>query len=125
MGCAFIMDGENKSFFNCSYTSFGNLRKFVAKKLGINLEEMEFFGGKKKWSDLPLTNIHLLFSFKDCSGDLDSRFVEKLAIGLSLFMDSCEPQEIFKNCGFLESDLRAFINGLRIASDLGRKVSIH
>lgn len=125
MGCAFIMEGENRSFFNCSYTSLNNLRKFVAKKIGIDLDEMEFFGGKKSWSTLELEPIHLFFAFKDCEGDLNSHFCGRLANGLSTFLENCDKQEIFRECGFLEIHVKEFINGLRRASDLNRTVSIH
>lgn len=125
MGCAFIMEGENRSFFNCSYTSLNNLRKFVAKKIGIDLEEMEFFGGKKSWSSLELDSIHLFFAFRDCEGDLNHHFCGRLANGLSSFLETCEKDELFRESSFLEIHLKDFINGLRRASDLGRTVSIH
>lgn len=125
MGCAFIIEGENQSFFNCSYTSFKNLREFVAKKIGITLSEMEFFGGKKRWVDTELDSIHLFFSFRDCEGDLDPHFCGKLARGLSEFLKNCEKDELFIGCNFLPKDLQAFIDGLRQAADLNRKISIH
>ena len=151
MGCAFLLDGDAEAFFSCSYRSFGQFRRYVAKLLGFDLTEMEGFGGEKKWTRDPVfEHIYFLFSFSDCDGTIPADVALLLGFALQeklrdvLDRISKEKSEwekgkrlVFKRTGLPEkmdtlekiglfkTDVDKFINGLISAGHRKRDVYIH
>ncbi len=63
-----------------SYIGFGIFRKVWAKHLGFDLNEMEGFGGDKKWTNEPIQSF---FNHSDCEGEIkveDCRKILKQAL---------------------------------------------
>lgn len=152
MGCAFLVDGDSEAFFSCSYKSFGHFRRYVAKMLGFDLNEMEGFGGEKKWNVDPVFDGHIyfLFSFSDCDGTipadvalllgfaLQGKFREELdkiskekvewEKGKRLVYQRSgmtEQLDMFDKIGLFKTDLDRFINGLINSGHRKRDIYIY
>ena len=67
---------EVYSFRAGSYSGFGKFREFLASAVGIDLLEMEGFGGQKKWEGTE--PLFFLLEHSDCDGLLHSFECKKL-----------------------------------------------
>jgi hypothetical protein len=152
MGCAFLAEGDNEAFFSCSYRSFGHFRRFVAKRLGFDLHEMEGYGGEKKWNVDPVFDGHIyfLFTFADCEGTIPADVALLLGTALSETLKDVrdfvasrnaewvkgkrasykmskvpEQMDMFDRTGLFKTDIDKFINGLINAGLRKRDVYIY
>lgn len=65
-----------------SYSTFARFREKVAAAIGINLSEMDGFGGTVKWESLPPDDLHLFLNHSDCDGSLSPRECALIALRL-------------------------------------------
>ena len=52
------------------YSTFHEFRLKLAKAINIDLDEMELFGGKTKWSDIPVNPINVFLMQPDNDGNM-------------------------------------------------------
>lgn len=71
-----------------AYSGFMRFRKRVAKSVGFDLDSMEGFGGKTKWSSLKPDPIHALLNHSDCDGHLTVTECKKVAPRLKEILSS-------------------------------------
>lgn len=63
--------------FGWSYRGFNSFRKRLAKEVGVELDEMNGFGGEKTWETVE-NPIALLLHHSDCEGFLSCYACEKI-----------------------------------------------
>lgn len=98
------------------YTSFYRWRTAVAKTIGINLDEMQGYGGEQEWPDHPLTP---LLNHSDCDGKLSSKECAQIAAGLQAIKDKL-PADIY-----LLKKTEQFIAGCLDAASAGESIKFH
>jgi len=64
-----------------SYSGFHRFRERLAQEVGLNLNEMQGFGGKKPWEGLE-DDIKILLSHSDCDGRMTPEECGKVATRL-------------------------------------------
>jgi hypothetical protein len=104
---------------NCwhgSYGSFGRWRKAVADAAGYgNLDAYEGFGGKKQWPDVDDDILAVLLSHSDCDGEILAKDCLPLAIRLERLIVLIKDER-------WQETTQQFVNGLRLAAELGENV---
>lgn len=53
-----------------SYSSFGSFRRALAEAVGIDLQEMQGFGGTKEWPSTESEPLVYLLNHSDCDGQI-------------------------------------------------------
>ena len=61
-----------------SYSSFNSFRHKLAKEVGIDLDEMDGFGGRKSWARVK-TPLKWLLNHSDCDGQITAKRCAKMA----------------------------------------------
>ena len=64
-----------------SYSGFDDFRQRLAREIGIELNEMEHFGGARPWSDV-VSDIVPLLNHSDCDGELSPEDCARVAPAL-------------------------------------------
>lgn len=101
------------------YSRFGDWRRWLAKQIGMNLNDMEGFGGDRKFSDFDHPVLPLL-NHSDCDGKLTTEECKRVAWGLDEIIHKAEQRgspeqyEIDKAKQFREGCLLAIENGEEI-----------
>ena len=109
--------------FNGPYSSFGNLRKWLAEKIGINLNDYAgYMGGGTK--DLTTIDHELmpLFNHSDCDGELSPQQCEQIAIGLDKVISTSDKDD------FLHSNYQKairFRDGCLLAASKNQSIEFH
>ena len=89
-------DNEYVSVGMCSYGGYALWRNSIADAKGIDLDEMEGYGGDIKWDDKPFP---LVFNHSDCDGYYCVEQIEALRKEIelikSLAIDNCNICEKF------------------------------
>jgi hypothetical protein len=99
-----------------SYGSFHVWRTAVAQAAGINLEEMQGFGGEKEWPDHPLTP---LLHHSDCDGKLTPQECTQIAAELVVI------QEKLPDDQWLRDKTAQFILGCIDAAGARESIKFH
>jgi hypothetical protein len=79
-----------------SYSGFSNFRRRVAKEIGIVLEEMDGFGGDRKWENIAIQrSIFRFLNHSDCDGTISADMCRKIAPELEkvLSFGDFDPEE--------------------------------
>lgn len=98
-----------------AYSRFHRWRVAVANAIGINIDEMEGFGGTKDWDqNHPLTP---LLHHSDCDGDLSVEECKRLIIGLTEIKDKLEPE--------WKERAEQFIKGCQDAIEADESIEFH
>lgn len=108
-----------------SYSYFHYWREAVCKAAGLGeLADYVGFGGDKAWPDPETDALVYLLSHSDCDGRIETRHCGKIADRL----DGALP-ELTRACpsegAWVVACARLWIDGLRLASDLGEDVEFH
>ena len=69
--------------FSGSYSSFNSWRKIIAWEMGIDLVQMEGFGGDKSWTPFENLDLYPLLNHEDCDGILTPSECSKIIRGLA------------------------------------------
>jgi hypothetical protein len=104
---------------NCwhgAYSSFSRWRKTVADAAGYgNLDDYEGFGGKKRWPDVEDDILVVLLHHSDCDGEIYSKDCLPLAIRLERLIVLIKDED-------WQETTQQFVDGLRLAAELGENV---
>lgn len=73
------------------YSSFGRWRKWLAKQIGFNLEEMQGYGGDRPFDEMD-HDIKPLLNHSDCDGELSPEECKQIANGLKQIIDKVSNQ---------------------------------
>jgi len=76
----------NVGFRAGSYSGFNAFRRKLAKCFGLELEEMQGFGGKKDWKRVD-KGIAVLLNHSDCEGTITPAKAQKLLTALLKYKD--------------------------------------
>ena len=81
-----------------TYSGFGRFRKRLAREIGIDLDEMDGFGGEKRWDGIQDPIVHLL-NHSDCEGCLPPDVCEVVAKRLRELASVFADEDWMKSAG--------------------------
>ena len=108
-----------------SYSTFHTWRRQLASLVGIDLEQMQGFGGTRPWTDLEPDILHVLLAHDDNGGPIAARHCGPLADRLADFVSRLPPDRPYPDDGTVPDDpplpdararTQRFVAGLRRAS---------
>lgn len=109
--------------------AFNDWRRKLAEALdiGLDLDKMEYYcANGMPWSSLPPDPLHILLTHSDCEGDIAVEHLIPIVDRLEELMPKLKEQD--QRCPGMPDFLTAvattekFIEGLRLAADLGENV---
>lgn len=105
------------------YSSFGNFRKKLAAHIGIDLLNMEGFGGTGEW-DLIEDDAKILLSHSDCDGEILPDDCKKLATRLREILPTLPEKD---KTGFysLYELTETFAKGCELAASKKESIEFH
>lgn len=105
-----------------SYGSFGAFRDLIAKKIGINLNDMQGFGGNKQWANVKDDLTHLL-NHSDCDGGIKPQHCKLIAKRLDEIVDTVTDHE--DETGYFREKMRTFSKGCKLAARKKQTLEFH
>lgn len=103
------------------YSSFGDFRKNLAKHLGINLLEMEGFGGDISFDTID-DDVKILLDHSDCDGNISPDDCKKLAVRLREIMKTLpKPAGDWNTYAHCER----FAKGCELAASKNESIDFH
>lgn len=102
------------------YSRFNSFRTELAKAIGVNLMEMEGFGGIVKFTSNEEEPLNILLNHSDCDGKIS----HKETLPLADRMREIVVQGLVAE-GWVKERMVQFINGLKDAHKAGEDVDFH
>src|ERR1035437_2528551 len=94
--------GKRSSEAQWSYSGFNTFRSKIATIVGIDLKDMDGFGGCKEWNSVK-DDIALFLNHSDCEGSLTPKQCKKVYPRLSELVEQFPEESIWldhdKRCG--------------------------
>ncbi len=106
------------------YGSFNQFRKWLASKIGINLDEYYGYGngGTKKLSSIP-NDLKYLFDHSDCDGDITPLRCKKIAKAIDEVLKKVKEDDVITN--YQKTNAIQFRNGCLKAFKKKEKLQFH
>ncbi|MFD0587662.1 hypothetical protein ACFQZE_06580 [Paenibacillus sp. GCM10027627] len=98
-----------------SYSGFNNFRKKLANELGFNLNEMQGFGGSRKFNEIKDDIVYLL-DHSDCDGHITAKRCAKVAPRLRELVKTWDNED-YDKIKALE-----LAEGMECAASMGEKL---
>lgn len=105
-----------------SYSGFHAFRQWLARRVGINLDEMQGFGGQTSWPDKDDEPLVILLNHSDAEGEIAVEDLRPLAKRLRVLDGSLNMSE---PADWRVVAARRFADGLERAADVGEPVEFH
>jgi hypothetical protein len=100
--------------YSASYGTFGRWREFIAKQIGIDLNQMEGFGGTNSWDNIQ-DDLVFLLNHSDCDGEILPADAKGIAIRLKEILKNL-PESSDENVQYFKKITEQFIKGCELAS---------
>lgn len=108
-----------------AYSAFGRWRKQLASQIGISLDEMQGFGGSRSWPSPDTEPLVHLLNHSDCDGQIESQHCAAIADRLAALIPGLPEGDGGGHIGDWREKTQTFIDGLRLAAELGENVDFH
>ena len=109
-----------------AYSEFHRWRKQLASQIGINLDDMQGFGGSgKPWPSADQEPLVHLLNHSDCDGVIAHEHCLAIADRLTALLPGLPPGDGGGHIGGWRATTQAFIDGLRLAAESGENVQFH
>lgn len=124
--------GLNTSFgaWDGAYSSFHTWRRIIAKKAGLNLDEMLGFGGEKEFDSNH--NLTPLLNHSDCDGELTVAECKKVKAGLEEILKDMPKVDMRKHQATFQTDdewaaykAKLFVKGCEEAIKKKKPIDFH
>lgn len=117
-----------------AYSSFASFRRVLAALVGLDLAQMEGFGGSQKFPSKEDEPAVILLNHSDCDGEIAAEDCEPLAYRLEQLMKVLPDEDIRTACAkagyysapeYYRERVQNWIDGLREAHAAGEAVEFH
>lgn len=86
MGLGFTWEGwDGEETAGWSYSGFFDFRRRLARQIGVNLDDMDGYGGEKSW-EYVVDPIKTLLDHSDCEGEISPVDCPLLAVRLRMMV---------------------------------------
>lgn len=107
------------------YSAFMRWRTQIASCIGLTLDGMVGFGGTTEWPDAEKEPLVHLLNHSDCDGEIESKHCAAIADRLSEILPLMPKGDAGGHIGDWTEETQTFIDGLRLAAELGENVDFH